>query len=79
MRAFRHWRWQLDEMYMKLNSEIAYLWRAVDHKCEVLESSVTKSRGQGGGTYLREEVNETVRLALGNNHRWFAQLPRWDQ
>lgn len=31
MRGFRHWRWHLDEMYVKLNGEMVYLWRAV-HK-----------------------------------------------
>ena len=32
MRGFRHWRWHLDEMYVKLNGEMVYLWRAVDHQ-----------------------------------------------
>jgi len=32
MRGFRHWRWHLDEMYVKLNGEMVYLWRAVDHE-----------------------------------------------
>ena len=44
MRGFRHWRWHLDEMYVKLNGEMVYLWRAVDHEGEVLESYVTRSR-----------------------------------
>jgi putative transposase len=44
MRGFRHWRWHLDEMYIKINGEMHYLWRAVDHEGEVLESYVTKTR-----------------------------------
>jgi putative transposase len=32
MRGLRHWRWHLDEMYVKLNGEMVYLWRAVDHE-----------------------------------------------
>jgi putative transposase len=44
MRGFRHWRWHLDEMYVKLNGEMVYLWRAVDHEGETLESFVTKTR-----------------------------------
>ena len=44
MRGFRHWRWHLYEMYVKLNGEMAYLWRAVDHEGEILESYVTKAR-----------------------------------
>ena len=39
-----HWRWHLDEVFMKINGERHYLWRAVDHKGEVLESFVTKRR-----------------------------------
>src|SRR5271168_4022916 len=44
MRAFTHWRWHLDEVYVKINGEMRYLWRAVDHEGEVLESFVTKER-----------------------------------
>ena len=38
------WRWHLDEMFVKINGERHYLWRAVDHEGEVLESYVTKKR-----------------------------------
>lgn len=38
------WRWYLDEMFVKINGETRYLWRAVDHEGEVLESYVTKMR-----------------------------------
>ena len=34
----------LDEVFVKINGETHYLWRAVDHKGEVLESYVTKTR-----------------------------------
>lgn len=44
MRGFRHRRWHLDETYVKLNGNMDYLWRAVDHEGVVLESYVTKSR-----------------------------------
>lgn len=44
MRGFRHWRWHLDEMFVKLGGEMVYLWRAVDHEGEVLESYVTRKR-----------------------------------
>lgn len=43
MRSSR-WRWHFDEMFVKINGETHYLWRAVDHEGEVLESFVTKSR-----------------------------------
>ena len=41
MKGFRHWRWHLDETYVKLNGEMVYLWRAVDQEGEILESFVT--------------------------------------
>ena len=28
MRGLRRWQWHLDEMYMKVNGEMIYLWRA---------------------------------------------------
>ena len=46
MRGFRQWRWHLDEMYVKLNGEMVYLWRAVHHEGEILESYITKTRGK---------------------------------
>ena len=44
MRGFRQWRWHLDEVYVKINGEMHYLWRAVDQEGEILESYVTKTR-----------------------------------
>ena len=38
----RNWKWHLDEVFVKINGERHYLWRAVDHEGEVLESYVTK-------------------------------------
>ncbi len=44
MRANSNWQWRLDEIFVKINGETHYLWRAVDHEGEVLESFVTKRR-----------------------------------
>src|SRR5665647_965533 len=44
MRGYTQWRWHLDEVYVKINGELHYLWRAVDHEGEILESFVTKKR-----------------------------------
>ena len=38
------WRWHLDEVFVKINGEMFYLWRAVDHEGEVLEVLATKQR-----------------------------------
>ena len=42
LRAYSTWQWHLDEVFVKVNGETRYLWRAVDHEGEVLESFVTK-------------------------------------
>jgi putative transposase len=44
MRAHFRWRWHLDEVFVKINGETHYLWRAVDHEGEVLEVFATKRR-----------------------------------
>ncbi len=43
-RAYSSWQWHLDEVFVKINGDTHYLWRAVDHEGEVLESYVTKRR-----------------------------------
>jgi putative transposase len=39
-----NWKWHLDEVFVKINGETHYLWRAVDHEGEVLEAFVSKRR-----------------------------------
>ena len=46
MRGSPQWRWHLDEVFVRVNGETHYLWRAVDHEGEVLEAFVTKRRGR---------------------------------
>ena len=43
-RNYSNWRWHLDEVFVRINGERHYLWRAVDHEGEVLEAFVTKRR-----------------------------------
>ncbi len=44
LRAMPQWRWHLDEVFVKINGEMHYLWRAVDYGGEVLEVFATKRR-----------------------------------
>jgi putative transposase len=44
IRNWPQWRWHLDEVFVKINGQTHYLWRAVDHEGEVLEVFVTKRR-----------------------------------
>ena len=42
--SYSNWRWHLDEVFVRINCETHYLWRAVDHEGEVLEVFATKRR-----------------------------------
>jgi len=53
MRSFRHRRWHLDEVFVKINGVKHDLWRAVDHKGELLESFVTKRRDKNAALTRR--------------------------
>jgi len=53
------WRWHVDEVFVKINGERHYLWRAVDHEGEVLESFVTKTRDKTSALkFLRKAMRK---------------------
>lgn len=56
MRQFTQWRWHLDEMVVKINGESHYLWRAVDHEGEVLESFATKGRDKAAALKFMKKL-----------------------
>jgi putative transposase len=57
MRQHTHWRWHLDEVYVKINGEMHYLWRAVDHEGEVLESYASKTRDKAAAlTFIKKTM-----------------------
>src|SRR6201996_2779206 len=56
MRAFTHWKWHLDEVYVKIGGEMHYLWRAVDHEGEVLESFATKTRDKAAALKFMKKL-----------------------
>ena len=56
LRAWSDHKWHLDEMYVKINGEIHYLWRAVDHEGEVLEAVVTKRRDKQAALKLLKKL-----------------------
>jgi putative transposase len=43
-----HWQWHLDEVFVKINGETHYLWRALDHEGEVLEVFFHKALASQG-------------------------------
>ena len=44
IRAYSNWQWHLDEVFVKINGENHYMWRAVDHEGEVLDAFVSRRR-----------------------------------
>ena len=46
LRAFSTWQWHVYEVFLKTKGEHHYLWQAIDHEGEVLESVVTKRRNK---------------------------------
>ena len=56
MRGFKQWRWHLDEVFVKINGERHYLWRAVDHEGKILESYVTKTRDKSAALVFRKKA-----------------------
>jgi putative transposase len=56
MRAYLQSRWHLDEVFVKVNGKLCYLWRAGDHEGEVLEAGVTAKRDKAGAVKLLKRI-----------------------
>jgi putative transposase len=51
----------LDEVFVKINGKLCYLWRPVDHEGEVLETVVTAKRDKAAALkFLKREHHEEV-------------------
>jgi len=59
-RSFSQWRWHLDEVFVRINGETHYLWRAVDHEGEVLEVFATKRRDRRAALKSRKRYSTTL-------------------
>lgn len=55
-RSYSNWTWHLDEVFVKINGELHYLWRAVDHEGEVLRAFVTKRRDRKAALKFRHKA-----------------------
>ncbi len=75
MRQHTQWNWHLDEVFVKINGAQHFLWRAVDHEGEVLESYVTKTRDkQAALTFLKKTMKRygSPRTVVTDRLRWYA-------
>ena len=54
---YSNWGWHVNEVFVKINGEILYLWRAVDQEGEVLEAYVPKARDKHKAlTFLKKAM-----------------------
>ena len=74
-RSYSRWRWHLDEVFVRINVEIHYLWRAVDQR----RRSARGLRDEASRSWGRP--NRRSLLALAGNERareGMAHLtPQW--
>ena len=70
LRALPQWRWHLDKVFVKINGEMHYLWRAVVHEGEVLEVFATKRRDRKAALkFLKRTMKHYSRLrAIVTDH-----------
>jgi transposase-like protein len=58
----------LEEVFVKVNGKLCYLWRVVDHESEVLEAVVTtpvrKRAPRDGHCAVQRRPSETARTIL---------------
>ncbi len=75
-RSFSQWRWHLDEVFVRINGETHYLWRAVDHEGEVLEVFATKRRDRKAALkFLKRTMKRYGRPCWLNNRAENSHQP----
>ena len=57
-----HATWHLDEVYLKINGRMVYLWRAVDAEGEVLDVLIQSRRNKRAALRLDAQAFEEIRL-----------------
>ena len=79
MRGYPQWRWHLDEVFVKVNGKLCYLWRAVDHEGEVLEAVVTARRDKAAALKLLKRIMKKYGRPQKHRHRRASLLFRGDE
>ena len=76
MRSCPQWRWHLDEVFVKVNGKLCYLWRAVDHEGEVFGGRGHREAGQGRGAETSQadhkEKYESTRSIVTDRLRGYS-------
>ena len=56
-------------MYVKLNGEMVYLWRAIDHEGEILESYVPRTRDKTAALRFMKKALKRHWVAANNRSK----------
>ena len=75
-RSYSNWRWHLDDVFVRINGETHYLWRAVDHEGEVLEVFATKRRDRRAALKFLKRAMKPLWAARTFRHGPAALLRR---
>jgi putative transposase len=70
------WRWHLDEVFVKINGKLCYLWRAVDHEGEVLEAVVAARRDKAAALKLLKRIMRSTADRRRSSPTGFVRIPR---
>ena len=79
-----HTTWHLDEVYLKIDGRMVYLWWAVDAEGEVLDVLVQSKRNKHAALKYAQAPEEVCLRSWAVGHRRFAIIPRrgsraWDR
>ena len=61
-------QWHLDEVFLKINGRLHYLWRAVDQDGEVFGYSRPESEGQEGNQEVLSQVTKRIAVCPAGDH-----------
>ena len=68
-------KWHLDEVFVKINGTIHYLWRAVDQHGNVLDILVQPRRNAVAAKQFFRDCSRACNTCRGYRHRQARQLP----
>jgi hypothetical protein len=68
--------WHLDEVFLKINGELLYLWRAVDQHGVVLDILVQERRNATAAKRFFKRLLAASSTSRAGHHGWAAQLRR---
>ena len=81
LRRFPQWRWHFDEVFVKITGKLRYLWRAVDHEGEVLETQWSRRSGTEAAAlkFLKRIMKKIWPTTERQRHRRPLLLSRSDE